>query len=114
MIEGVLDAFLDVLGNALDGLLTEFALDDVAAEGQRQSCLLLPPFPEIEDLVQTHLAVRQLAFVDQQSGFVLAALNIFEYLIERHNMVLDLRLEETKRQEGCRQRAGNGYGLAGE
>src|SRR5439155_8358637 len=114
MIESVLNAFLDVFGNALDRLLTEIALDDVATERQRQSGLLLPPFTEVEHFMKSHLTVRQLAFMDQHAGFVFAALHVFENLIERHDVVLDLRFEQTKRQEGSRHRPRNRHRLAGQ
>src|SRR5262245_24000516 len=114
MIERILNAFLDVLRNALNGLLTEIALNDVAAQRQRQSGLLLPPFTKVDNLVKAHLAVRQLSFMDQQAGFVLAAVDIVENLIERHDVVFDLGFEEPQRQERCRERARNRDRLAGE
>src|SRR5262245_37704816 len=72
-------------------LRAEVALDGVAAHRQRQSRLFLPPRAEVDDLVQSLVAVGQLALVDQQAGVVIALYDFVNYLIEWDDAVIEFR-----------------------
>src|SRR5437870_3547317 len=53
MIQTVLDAVADILRDPLHNFSPEIALDDVAAERQRQFGLFEPPLSEIDNLMKT-------------------------------------------------------------
>src|SRR4051812_29466917 len=72
MIERVLNARAQRLADLRHRLFAQTAADGVAAERQRKSVLVSPPLSEIDDLVQPGFRERELAFVDDESGFVLA------------------------------------------
>ncbi len=57
--------------------------------------------------MQAHLAIGQLAFVDQQSRFVLPFLNIFENAVEVHHFVLHVGSEQPKRKKRRGQQTWN-------
>src|SRR5262249_28908590 len=107
MVQTILDARLDVRRNALHKFLAEVALDDVAAERQRQAGFFQPPLAKIEDLVKSYFPVCELALMNEKTGVIIALLNFVENPVEWHDLVFDLRFEEAQREEGRRQRAGN-------
>ena len=82
----------------------EIAADDVAAERQRQPAgAVRPPLAEIDDLLQALFGVRHLSFVDQQARRELAGVHPLLNLVERHDDVLDRRVEQPQRQKCRRQ-----------
>src|SRR5580765_4243514 len=72
VVESVLDTFLDVATDLRHQLRSQIAADDITAERQRKSGSFQPPFSKVHYLVEPHLAIRQLTFVNQQSGFITA------------------------------------------
>src|ERR1019366_180920 len=105
MIEAVLDALTEVLRNAVDNLAPEIALDNIAAERQRQSGSFQPPFSKIKHLMHALFTILQLAFVDEESGFVLSLLNFLEDLVEGHDFVLHVGFIEPEGEKRAGQRA---------
>ena len=86
----------------------EGAANGVAAQRQRQASHFLPPSAEIDDAVQAGLVVSQLAFVNDQSGFVFAFEHLRNDLIEGHDFRFHSGSKELQRQIGGRERARNG------
>ena len=74
------------------------AADGVSSQRQRQAGDFLPPFAEVHNAVQAGLIVGELAFVDDQSGFVLARQHAGDDLIEGHDFGLDSGSEQFQRQ----------------
>ena len=70
------------------------AADRIPTERQRQACHLLPPSSEIDDAVQTRLVVGQLAFMNDQPGFVLAFQYLRDDLVERNDFGFNSRREK--------------------
>src|SRR6267378_856567 len=79
MINCILDAVAQRLGNAGNRLGAKRSANRVSAERQGQAGYFLPPLAQIDDALQSRLAIRQLAFVNDESSFVLA----FEHLWDR-------------------------------
>src|SRR5207247_2814078 len=67
MGQPVLDARFEVSRDGAHELLPEVAAYDIAAEGQREICLLVPPLAEVRPELQPAVAVGQLPFVDQKT-----------------------------------------------
>src|SRR5262249_24746800 len=109
MVEGVLNALPDVFADPLHHFLPQVALNHVAAERKRKTRFLPPPLAEVEHFVQSELAICQLAFVNQKTGFELAFLHFVQNFVERHDLVLDLRLEQAEGKKRCCERAWNRY-----
>ena len=61
---------------------SQLAADRVSPKRQRESRDLLPPAAEIHDAVQPRLVIRQLAFMNDQSRFVLPFQHLRNDLIE--------------------------------
>ena len=102
MIETILDAPANVFRHLLHQSRAEIALDDIPAQGQRQTRDAEPPLAEVENFMETQFTVRELAFVNEQTGVVFPFPNLVEDLVERYDMVLNLRFEETQGEEGRR------------
>ena len=83
----------------------EGAANRIASQGQRQTGHLSPPLAEIHNAVQSRLVVGQLAFVNDESGFVLAFEHLRNDLIEGNNFGFDAGSEQLQRQIGCGERA---------
>src|SRR4029450_8324771 len=70
--EAVLDRTAERAGDAGDPVGPEVAPHDVSAERQREAGLFLPPPTEVDDLPKTFVGERELALVNEESGFELA------------------------------------------
>ena len=69
MLERVRDAVVQEPRQRRDRRRAEVAANHVAAERQRQPAGAIgPPLAEIDDLLQPLVRVRQLSFVNQQTG----------------------------------------------
>ena len=98
-----------------DHLRPEVAADDVAAERQRQPAGVVgPPLPEVDDLLQPFLGIRQLPFVNQQPHVGLALEHSLLNLVERDDHILEVGLVEPQRQVGGGQRPRNGHAGAAD
>jgi hypothetical protein len=87
----------------------EVAPDHVPAERQRQPAgPIRPPLAEVHDLLQPFVRVGELTLVNQQSSRDGTFPNLVLDLIERHDDVVDRRIEETQREKRRGQLAGNG------
>ena len=64
MIEAVLDRCLEDVRHFLHDLRAQIFADAVAAEGKGQPGFLVPPDAGVEQFVQAHLLIRELAFMD--------------------------------------------------
>ena len=94
------------LRDLADHLGSEIAADDVAAERQRQAAGPPgPPLPEIDDLLQPFVLVRQLPLVDQQPRVRLAIENCLTDFVERDDEVFEVRLVDAQGQVGGGERA---------
>ena len=79
MLQAVRDAFLEQPVDVANGLGAQILAERVGAQRQRQAGFVVPPLAQIDDQLQTAIAVGQLPFVDDQPGidrlaFVLARL----------------------------------------
>src|SRR5262249_41466038 len=83
----------------------EVTPDHVSTHGQRQSCFLMPPFTQINDLVQTQRLIEKLPFVDQQSGVAITPLHCFNDAIEWHYFIFEIGVKNAQGQEGTGERA---------
>src|SRR2546422_727833 len=109
MGQPVLDARFEVSRDGAHELLPEVAAYDIAAEGQREICLLVPPLAEVRPEVQPAIAVGQLAFVDQKTGVGFSGRDEVLDLIERHDDMPDGWLIQSQREKRGREFAGHGY-----
>src|SRR5438445_12925863 len=109
MGQPVLDARFEVSRDGAHELLPEVAAYDIAAEGQREICLLVPPLAEVRPEVQPAIAVGQLPFVDQKTGVGFSGRDEVLDLIERHDDMSDGLLIQSQREIRGRQVAGHGY-----
>ena len=64
----------------------------ISAEWERQSGLVLPPFPEIDNALESRILIGELAFMNDQTDIGLSLFHSVEDLVERHDHVLK-RLE---------------------
>ena len=87
MVEGVLDAVVDGLGDDAHGFWAEGAADGVSAERQDEAGGFAPPDAEIEDLVEAAGGVGELAFVDDEAGIEVAGEYLGNNLIEGNDTV---------------------------
>src|SRR5438876_2178706 len=100
--EPVLDARLEVAGDAPHQRRAEIAAHDVAAQRQREPGFLMPPLPEVGPQVQPSIAVRELPLVNQQARLRPSRRYIILDLVERNRDVPHRRLvqlEGEKRSE---------------
>ena len=107
MIDGVLDALAQRLGDTGHRFRAKRATDGVSSERQRQSGDFLPPAAEIDDAVQSRLVVSELAFVDDEAGFVFAFENLRDDLIEGDDFHFNAGREQFKRQVSGGEFAGH-------
>ena len=102
------DAFAQMTADHADEIGAEIFADDVAAKGQRQFSLFMPPNTEIEQQVQATFTERQLPFVNQQPEIDGAIEHrIFDF-VERHEDRLKVRFEQSQREIGAGERTGHG------
>ena len=101
-----LRAVVEAVGDALSQQIAEAALqaglevgaDAVAAKGQRQARVGLPPGAEIDHGVEAFVAVGELAFVDHHAGVDLSPLHHRQDLVERHPDRLEVAQPEAGRE----------------
>ena len=79
-------------------LRPQTAPDRISAQRQRQAGDLQPPLAQIHDALQAGFRIGQLAFVNDQSGFVFAFHDLRNDLVERHDFGLDSRREKPQRE----------------
>src|ERR1039457_438921 len=106
MIDGVLDALAQRLGHACYSFRAERAANGVSAEGTVQSGDFQPPLAKIDDAMQSGLVVGELAFVNNEAGFVFAFEDLRDDLIEGNAFHFDSRSEQFQRRVGRRELAG--------
>src|SRR5262245_54853324 len=107
MVETVLDTLHDIMRDTIHHWLAQIAFDDIPTKRERQASLFEPPDTQIHHLVQAHLPVRELPFMDQKTGIVVSFPNFIKNPVERHYRVPDIRLEESQRKERRCKRAWN-------
>ena len=96
------------LADAAHQLGPETAADGVAAKRQRQAGHFLPPLAQIHDALQPGFRIGELAFVNDQPGFVFAFEHLRNDLIEGNDFGFNPGREEFQREIGGGQRAGDG------
>ena len=74
IVHRVDDALVKVFRNPLHQFRPQIAADNIAAHRERKARFLMPPLAEIEHLIQTHLVIKELAFVYQQTSVSIAFL----------------------------------------
>src|SRR5262249_2036266 len=84
------------------------AANDISSQGQRKAGYLLPPTSKVDDAMQAGLVICQLAFVNDESGFVFAFEYLWDDLIEGHDFGIDSRSEKLKCEVSCGQLARHG------
>ncbi len=70
--------------------------------------MVMPPFAEVENFVQAQVVVKQLAFVNQQSGVTVSFNDRVNDLIKGHDFVIEIRIVKSQRQKRAGQCAGYG------
>src|SRR5271169_934720 len=98
MIEGVLDALAQRLGDAGHRFPAERASDGVSSKRKGQSRNFLPPPAKIDYAVQSGFVIRELGFVDDEAGFVFAFENLRDDLVEGDNFHLNAGREQFESQ----------------
>ena len=68
MRQTVIDTFADNLGKIVLDCRWDIFAQHVSAKRKRQICLVLPPFAKIDNLLKTRLRVRELTFVNDETG----------------------------------------------
>ncbi len=97
VLQAILDARVQNIGKFGDDFLPERFLHRIAAERQRQAARLgEEPLAEIGAEEKALTGVGQLAFVDDEAHFRLAAREGVEDLIERHDDVVELLLRQAE------------------
>ncbi len=84
----------------------------VASQRQRHSKLVFPPLAHIQNAVKTNFVVRQLRFVNDESGIGRAVLHALQNLVEWNDHGFEIGLEYFQGEVGGRQRARNSDFLA--
>jgi len=109
VFEAVRDRGAQQARHAQYQLLAQVTADHVAAEWKRQSAgFRRPPLAQVDDAVQSGIAVGQLAFVNDETRIRVARSDVLDDPVERHDFMLDIRTEQLQGEErGC-HRAGNG------
>ena len=82
MVQAVTDAFFQKGRHFLHGLLAQVLADGVAPQGKGQTCVVVPPFAQVDDERQAVVGVSQLPLMDNQPGIDLAPGDDVEDLIE--------------------------------
>ena len=100
VIECVLDAVAQGLGDDLVLFSSERAADGVAAEGQHQAGGFLPPDAKIENLVEAADVVGELSFVNNESGVIGSGKNSGNDLVEGNGLRLNGGIEDWRRSWG--------------
>jgi hypothetical protein len=73
VVERVLDAVAQGVGGDELDLRTERAADGVAAKREGKAGLLVPPYAEVDDLLEAVLGVGELALVDEEASVATTA-----------------------------------------
>jgi hypothetical protein len=130
VLEGVLDGFgavveavLDAAGEDVGNLFSfggfEAFVDDVAAEGQGKAILgLVPPDSEILAEFEALITVSELSLVNNEADVGLARADGLEDLVEGDHEIVDLARgffqPKLEREEGAGHGAGDGDFFAGD
>ena len=103
-----MNALLQQPRNFFDSLGAKAAADGITAHRQRQTVrVFVPPLAEVENFVQTEIVIEKLALVNQQAGVASTLRDCFDDLIERHDFVFEIRIEDVQREKGAGQRTGD-------
>ena len=108
MGQRVAHGLADQAGEAGHQLGTQVAAHRVAAQGQGQTRLLLPPGAEIEHLLERVAAVGELALVDDQASVGAALLHLVQDAVEGDHVGVHLGSEQLQGQERRGQGARHG------
>src|SRR5437870_5321083 len=84
---------------------TACPVSTVAAQSVR---VFVPPFTEVENFVQTQTLIEKLALMNQQAGLASTFDDGFNDLIERHDFVFEIRIEDAQCEKGAGQRTRHG------
>src|SRR5208337_4969457 len=98
VVERVLKTVAQRAVDCGDELRPKRAADGVASQRQRQPSHLLPPAAQVDDAMQAGFVVRQLAFMDDKSSFVLALEHLRNNLVEGHDFSLDPGSKKLQRE----------------
>src|ERR1700683_2793063 len=107
MLERILNAVAQRTVYGRNQLRAQRAANRVPSQRQRQARHFLPPFPQVNNAVQSRLVIGQLPFVDDKSSLILALEYLRNNLIEGHDLSLHSRSKELQREIGSRKRARN-------
>ena len=80
-------------------LRAQRAANSITAQRQRESSLIAPPLAHIEDAMQSLAVEGELAFVNDQSGFVLTLENFGDDLVEGNGFGDDVGSEQFERRD---------------
>src|SRR5947208_4781910 len=104
VVERVLNALLQQPRNFFDSLSAKVAADGITAHRQRQTVrVFVPPLAEVENFVQTEIVIEKLALMNQQAGVASTFDDGFNDLIERHDFVFEIRIEDAQCEKGAGQ-----------
>src|SRR4051794_39372908 len=93
----------------MDGLLAQLPPNCVATHRERQSVrVFVPPLAQVEHFVQTMSLIKELTFMNQKAGVALSFNDCCDDLIERHNLVFEVRLKDAQSQKRAGQSARDG------
>src|SRR5216117_1859592 len=92
MGEAVLDAGFEIPGDVPHQRLSQVATHHVAAERQRQSRLVVPPFAQVDPQMQVAVGVGELPLVDEEPRVRATRRHVLLDLIERHDDMARRRL----------------------
>src|ERR1700677_3210062 len=107
VIERVLDAVPQCLGNGEHHIRPQAAPNRITAQRQRKAGLLPPPLPEIDYLVQTAGPIGQLAFVDDEACVKIPRNHLRNDLVKGNGNSLNLRREQLQSKVGSGQSSRN-------
>ena len=96
MFEPVVDAFLEQPVHVAHRRRAQVFANGVGPQRQRQAGLVVPPVAQVDDQLQTAIAIGELPFMNDQAGvdrlaLILARLDRIENLVERHDHVAEVR-----------------------
>ena len=87
MFESIDDARLEIPGHLLNDCWAEIAPHDIAAKGEGEPGVLVPPFSQVSPKVETPVGEGQLTLMDQQAHIHLSPQNrVLDRVERQHNL----------------------------
>src|ERR1051325_2489273 len=107
MRQRVVNTFPQQLRHLFNPGRAEVATDDVPAHRQWQTVFLMPPLTEVKNFVQTLRLVKKLTLVNQQARIAGTVQHGVNDLVERHDFILEIRIEDSEGKKSTRQLSRN-------